>query len=302
MKEQTKSLREYVMIFRDRKISSGGVDVKILETHLMGKSQNHHVCEDLITVSSDFVAVFDGVSSKSGIRYDGKTTGYIAVELMSTALKCVPPTANAAECFRSINRSVYSWYEREGLLEDVKNNPRNRPAASAAIYSRTYNQVWVLGDSQVFFNSKRYTFPLKIDEFYVDMRMKAIEYLKAIGKTTEELLQDDTSAAVLRPLFEMQPYLQNSKSRNEYSYSILDGFEFCETDIHVLQIPSGTKEVSLATDGYPMIFGSLKESEDYLERVIQDDPLCCDIFKHIKGVYIGQDSFDDRAYVRFSID
>ena len=276
--------------------------MKIIEKYVVGKKSNSDICEDIIATSNDFIAVFDGVSSKTGIRYNGKTTGYIAVELMSNALKFVPSKANAIECLHNINHSVYKWYKDEGLFDDVKKNPQNRPAASVAIYSRHYNQVWILGDCQVFFDSKRYTFPLRIDQLYIDIRMKVIDYLKAIGKTTEELLQNDISAKVLRPLFEMQPTLQNSNNKNHYSYSILDGFNFCETNVHVLQLSNGVKEVSLATDGYPVIFGSLKESEDYLKQVLINDPLCCDIFKHLKGAYKGQNSFDDRAYVRFLID
>lgn len=276
--------------------------MKIIESYVKGKMPGGHVCEDMIAVSDDFIAVFDGVSSKSDIRYEGKTTGYVAVQLMSDALKHVPPRATAEECFRAINNAVYMWYEKEGLLSDVEINPRNRPAASAAVYSRVHNQIWVIGDCQAFFGGESHTFPLRVDEFYIELRMKVIGYLKAIGKTTEELLQKDISAAMLRPLFELQPLLQNAKNRGEYSYSILDGFELCASDIKTLHVPSGINEICLATDGYPAIFGSLKESEEYLQHVLTSDPLCCDIFKHTKGARAGHESFDDRAYVRFLVD
>lgn len=276
--------------------------MKTIESYVLGKKSNSCECEDLISVTDDFVAIFDGVSSKSNIRYHGKTTGRIAVELMSKALNSIPPEASAIECLRNINHSVYLWYESQGIIDDAKTNPQIRPAASVAIYSRINHQVWVLGDCQVFFDYKPYTFRLKIDELYIGIRMKILDYLKEIGKTTVELQQNDISALVLRPLMEIQPFLQNSEYRNDYSYSILDGFDFYEDDLHVLQVPKTIKEVCLATDGYPIIFGSLTESENYLKHILVNDPLCCNIFKHFTGVSQGHNSFDDRAYVRFSIE
>lgn len=55
----------------------------------------------------------------------------------------------------------------------------------------------------------------------------------------------------------------------------------------------------LASDGYPKLFNSLIESELYLKKIINEDPLCYKLFKSTKGINKGKLSFDDRAYIKF---
>ena len=56
----------------------------------------------------------------------------------------------------------------------------------------------------------------------------------------------------------------------------------------------------LASDGYPVLKGTLAESERELERIINNDPLCIDLYKATKGVMQGYKSFDDRTYIRIA--
>jgi len=44
-------------------------NINIIETYVFGKVFDGPKCEDMIAVSNDFIAVFDGASSKSDIRY-----------------------------------------------------------------------------------------------------------------------------------------------------------------------------------------------------------------------------------------
>lgn len=60
--------------------------MKIIETMLCGKFDQQR-CEDSLFVSDDFVAVIDGVSSKTDFRFEGKTTGKLASELRSGNLE-----------------------------------------------------------------------------------------------------------------------------------------------------------------------------------------------------------------------
>jgi len=57
----------------------------------------------------------------------------------------------------------------------------------------------------------------------------------------------------------------------------------------------------LCSDGYPKIFSTLKEAEEYLEYIIKNDPLCYKINPYFGGIVKGAISFDDRAYIRFKI-
>ena len=58
-------------------------------------------------------------------------------------------------------------------------------------------------------------------------------------------------------------------------------------------------EVVLASDGYPFLKETLKESEEELLKVLKEDPLCCTLNPSTKGIVKGNRSFDDRTYLRF---
>lgn len=55
----------------------------------------------------------------------------------------------------------------------------------------------------------------------------------------------------------------------------------------------------LASDGYPVLKETLAESEAVLRELMEKDPLCFRENKGTKGLVKGNDSFDDRTYIRF---
>ena len=68
-----------------------------------------------------------------------------------------------------------------------------------------------------------------------------------------------------------------------------------------MKVSADTQEVVLASDGYPFLCPTLAESEARLKEQIVRDPLNINTFKATKGMMTGNLSFDDRAYIRFSI-
>ena len=52
--------------------------MKIFEQFIKGKKENQALCEDMLFVSADFVAVVDGVTAKNDALFDGKTGGRAA--------------------------------------------------------------------------------------------------------------------------------------------------------------------------------------------------------------------------------
>jgi glycerophosphoryl diester phosphodiesterase len=59
--------------------------------------------------------------------------------------------------------------------------------------------------------------------------------------------------------------------------------------------------VVLASDGYPFLEPTLEASEHRLEWQRKNDPLNIGEFKATKAFSIGNNSFDDRAYIRFKV-
>ena len=59
--------------------------------------------------------------------------------------------------------------------------------------------------------------------------------------------------------------------------------------------------VILASDGYPQLAQTLAESESKLQDTIDKDPLLINLYKSTKGIVPGNVSYDDRTYIRFTV-
>ena len=81
----------------------------------------------------------------------------------------------------------------------------------------------------------------------------------------------------------------------------MDGFNTLKKLIKIVAIPKTVKQIVMATDGYPKLFNTLSKTEKYLNYIKKNDPLCYKVFSNVKEIYYGQDSYDDRAYIRFEI-
>ena len=56
-----------------------------------------------------------------------------------------------------------------------------------------------------------------------------------------------------------------------------------------------------ASDGYPKITDTLEETEQLLDYQRKTDPLNINTFKATKAFVEGNNSFDDRTYIRFEV-
>ena len=61
-------------------------------------------------------------------------------------------------------------------------------------------------------------------------------------------------------------------------------------------------EVVLATDGYPVLCPTLQATENALAQLLHDDPLLIHHYQATKAHMHGNNSFDDRAYLRVVAD
>ena len=57
----------------------------------------------------------------------------------------------------------------------------------------------------------------------------------------------------------------------------------------------------MASDGYPVLKETLEETEEALKIVLETDPLCFRQYKSAKGLQKGNNSFDDRTYIKFEL-
>lgn len=275
-------------------------NIEMHECFLKGK-HSPEANEDGIFVSDSFIAVIDGATAKSDFRPEGKTTGRMAMELLKDVLDSLPADAGMTEAVQAVTRRFHDFYVANGWLHTVEDIPSRRLTACAVIYSHARREVWQVGDCQCRMG-KIYSANAKaVDGIMAAARAAFNEVALLNGETAETVARHDPGRAFIMPFLERQSRLQNNgQVPAPYGFAVFDGFEVLLRQVKVFQVAEGM-EVILASDGYPRLGTTLKKSERYLHYILQHDPNCMRIYKSTKGLQCGNVSFDDRAYVRFTV-
>ncbi len=275
--------------------------MKILEQYLKSKTRNPSDCEDSIFVSDNFAAVIDGVTTKSTWKQSNETYGRLCSQLLKKTMEDLPVKSTANEAVELLTSAVSSLYKELEIEEQVLNFPAERASACIVIYSKYKNEIWMVGDCQCLVDKKYYSNTKPIDTLLSDIRSLYIQTELKLGKSYDDMLANDSGREFILALLERQSLFQNSLEKNEFSYGVIDGFKVPESEIKVFKLSQPMK-IILATDGYPRLFETLAESEEFLKKTLQNDPLCFQEFKSTKGLKPGNSSFDDRAYLSIGLD
>ncbi len=265
-------------------------NMRIIESFTEGKAGDESRNEDRIVVTDDFVAVLDGVTSKSDAMIKGKTGGRFAVELAEGEIRRFPAEITAREAVDSLTLALRT--EISKLSEETE-----RPGFAMALYARHRQQVWRVADPVVVIDGKPFPHRLVLDEINSNARALAIEIALKRGATVEDLMRHDTARDAILPFLKSGQLFANAPG--PYGYGVINGMDVPDAFIHVMDA-GGAKEVILASDGYPEVFATLEETEARLFDILKQDPLLFRTFKSAKGLKTGNVSFDDRAYVRFA--
>ena len=276
--------------------------MRVIEKFLRGKFNKEELCEDGICVTEDFIAVIDGVTSQSPFKYENKKLGKIICDVL---LEAIPKLNNKFDCYQSIdflNNYILEFYKKHNIFEEISGDAADQPSASVIIYSKNYNQIWLIGDCMALYGDNILENKLEVDELYTKIRIMTIEYFLATGYTEKQLLEEDVAGKFVQNLSKRQPYIRNKLYNSKYDYAVIDGFNKPNKElIKCIDVPSDVKEIVFVSDGYRKPFSSLKESEEYLKHIKEVDPLCYKEFAYERGFYNNQESYDDRAYIRFEI-
>jgi glycerophosphoryl diester phosphodiesterase len=176
-----------------------------------------------------------------------------------------------------------------------------RCAACVLLYSRHHHQVWSVGDSQALVDGQLYCRSKASDDLLANVRAFFLETELLLGKTIEELQENDTGRAFITPLLKRDRLFQNNPAHPEYESWVMDGFLDPALGVVVTDIQELTEYLVLASDGYPEVFSTLDETEKRLAEILARDPLLFREFKSTKGFQKGQISFDDRSYLRLRL-
>ena len=153
----------------------------------------------------------------------------------------------------------------------------------------------MIGDCQCLANGEYYDNPKPYEQQLAELRAKRVQELLDKGMTVEEQLEHDPAREVV-----IAPLLETMKQQNR-TFAVIDGFRIAEQYVHVFQLDFRPWEIVFASDGYPLLASTLEESERLLDEQRQNDPLNIGRFKATKAFIKGNNSFDDRSYVRFTV-
>lgn len=288
--------------------------MKIIESSIIGK-KSQEACEDGMVVTDDFIAVIDGSTSKTPkhLNPDMKNGRYAMMLISEYIWEELKADASVDDFCQGVTAYIYNKvYEKLGVEERLKEHPEERLTASAILYSRTRNEVWMVGDCQAIIDGKLYE--------------NGKPYEQEIARKRVELIEQGLSPAEARK--QIEPLLIKAMlSGQNQTYTVIDGFPIYREGVKVVSvsdsssvqdsvpasdsvpcsdsasasdtIPSSSSEIVLASDGYPFLEPTLAASEAALAEQIANDPQNIHSFIATKGIVEGNKSFDDRTYIRF---
>lgn len=273
--------------------------MEVIEVCCIGKSRQR-LCEDGWIVTDSYAAVIDGSTAKGTLRLGDKTTGRLAMETVKDAITRLPENACMEEAAVRLTQAIAAVYEATGIGEKVKLEPENRLTCSAVIWSKRRREIWMFGDCQCRVGDRTFTNPKKVDDVLAGIRSDVLRYLTSHGHSMDELQTRDIGREMIFGALRDQCAFQNDGSNNPYRYTVLDGFRVDPQTVPVVRAEEAT-EIVLATDGYPVLYNTLAETEASLREALKNDPLCFVSHPATKGMTRGNDSFDDRTYLRLAI-
>ena len=279
--------------------------MKIIESKIVGK-KSQEACEDGLVVTDDFIAVIDGSTSKTPkhLNPDMKNGRYAMMLISEYIREELKADASIDDFCQGVTAYIYNKvYEKLGVEERLKEHPEERLTASAILYSRTRNEVWMVGDCQAIIDGKLYE--------------NGKPYEEKIARKRVELIEQGLSPAEARK--QIEPLLiKVMLSGQNQNYTVIDGFPIYREGVKVVALKtkpvlsgidtyfqeqtkpvSSLNEVVLASDGYPFLKPTLAASEAALAEQIANDPQNIHFFIATKGIVEGNKSFDDRTYIRF---
>lgn len=291
--------------------------MKIIESSIIGK-KSQEACEDGMVITDDFIAVIDGSTSKTPkhLNPDMKNGRYAMMLISEYIREELKADASVDDFCQGVTAYIYNKvYEKLGVEERLKEHPEERLTASAILYSRTRNEVWMVGDCQAIIDGKLYE--------------NGKPYEQEIARKRVELIEQGLSPAEARK--QIEPLLIEAMlSGQNQTYTVIDGFPIYREGVKVVSVSDScsvqdsvpasdsvpcsdsvsasatisvsSSEIVLASDGYPFLKPTLSASEAALAEQIANDPQNIHSFIATKGIVEGNKSFDDRTYIRFSVE
>ena len=175
--------------------------MRVIEEKIIGK-KSQELCEDGIVVNDDFVAVIDGSTSKTPLRInDGMTNGRFCMEKVCSLLNDIPCDTTMEKFCAMATDMIFRIYMDKALdISLLKADPIQRMTASAVVFSRSLQEVWMIGDCHCIVDGKYYDNPKPYEIPIAKKRAEILKDALANGATVEELRRNDIGRESVLPI------------------------------------------------------------------------------------------------------
>lgn len=267
--------------------------MKLYKVFIQGKT-SPETCEDAYAITDHYLAVIDGVSSKTDFTYQGQKTGRLAAQIIKKVLEETEVSLSLDHLLDKINQAFKTFYRQVDFPLD---RAKTGLQASMVLYHLQDQALYMIGDCQARVNDQVYFNTKPSDDILSNMR----SLIYAIIQEREgDFIIDgrDRGREVILPWILESTLFMNKK--HPYGYSVINGEEIPMDLIKKITLCRGDR-VIMTSDGYPQIGKTFEETEALLQIVLNEDPHCIHLYKSTKGIAAGGTSFDDRTYLEFEV-
>ena len=265
---------------------------------VISKDGSSTLCGDTYVWGDHFIAVIDGATPKGDLLWNGQKGDVFVSHLIADAVVEMDPYYTAQEAIRYINDVVCRTYE-EFHLDFNALHPEERLQASLLIYSRERREIWSFGDCMLRINSRNYTSQKEGDKLFAALRAFCIQVERdRLGTDADEQYLSSYGREQILPY--LKEYTNFANRNIPFGYDVIDGGTIHEDHVKIYAVKKDDCVV-MASDGYPELFNTLEETEDYLQKALAEDPICAGPLRGTKGIEKGNASYDDRTYVSFRV-
>ena len=271
---------------------SRSIEFHVVEQFVVGKKLQQESCEDALVVTDHFVAIVDGATSKTPRRPDSVAPGRLIAQALAKAIESLDPSMTARAAIDELTAVAKIVNDRQVQANE------ERASARVIILSCARKEVWRLGDCLLRIDDNEILPKNDLEQSVAAVRAGYNHILLRSGATIAELQQRDLGRELVLPLLKSHSVLANLNDESRFSFGVLNGTPVPERYIEVIALPSGSYDVVLCSDGYPRAYATLAEAEATLKGALNADPLCISEIVATKGRAPGDESYDDRTYVR----
>ncbi len=261
--------------------------------HLVASKQPGRMSEDMIAIAQHWAAVVDGATDATDATFNGLSGGRFAAEVLTGALIGLEADIDARTAIDALTQALAS---ATALVTEADVDVR-WPSAAITIVSPARRQIWRVGDGPILIDGAEVASRSSFDDAAYSFRATINAALLASGRTLKDIINNDPGRVASRPLHDLQQHLANTTG--QWSYGCINGRAVPDEHIEVFDLPAHEVEIVIASDGYHDVQTTLAGSESLLREQQTSDPAAIgELWRMGKALIPGNDSMDDRAYIR----